>query len=118
MLRVNINLYGDVMGWALLLAVIIIDVISVVTLKLANGMDNKTMLAVSIGLLMLTYPVFAYALKFIPMTTGYVLWAGLGSAFAVIAGYIFLKETMSLTQLFWVVLIVSGCVGLQLSEQS
>lgn len=56
-----------------------------------------------------------YALRSIPLGTGYAIWVGIGVVGTTIYGLIALDEPMSVARLICLVAIVGGIVGLKLT---
>lgn len=56
----------------------------------------------------------AYALRAIPVGTGYAVWAGCGAITTALVGIIFLSEPVTVARIVCLALIVTGIVGLQL----
>jgi quaternary ammonium compound-resistance protein SugE len=58
----------------------------------------------------------AQALKTIPVGTGYAVWTGIGAAGTAILGIVLFSESTALLRLVSLVLIVTGIVGLKVSN--
>jgi quaternary ammonium compound-resistance protein SugE len=56
----------------------------------------------------------AYALRSMPVGTGYAVWVGIGAAGTALYGMIALDEPTTLARLLCLVAIVGGVVGLRL----
>ena len=63
-------------------------------------------LAVSMGGL-------AYALRSVPVGTGYVVWVGIGAVGTALVGMIALGEPATLPRIICLLLVVAGVVGLK-----
>jgi quaternary ammonium compound-resistance protein SugE len=55
-----------------------------------------------------------YALRTIPVGTGYAVWVGIGAAGTAIVGMVFLGESASVLRILSLLLVVAGVVGLKL----
>ena len=55
------------------------------------------------------------AVRVIPIGTAYAVWTGIGAAGAAIMGMVLFNEPRDAVRLLFIVLIVSGVVGLKLS---
>ena len=55
-----------------------------------------------------------YALRTIPIGTGYAVWVGIGVAGTAVAGMLFLGESASLMRVLSLLLVLAGVVGLKL----
>ncbi|MEU1897071.1 MULTISPECIES: multidrug efflux SMR transporter [Nocardiopsis] len=64
--------------------------------------------------LFLSMAGLAYALRTIPVGTGYAVWVAIGAVGTALVGMFFLGEGFTWAKLMCLVLIVSGVVGLKL----
>jgi quaternary ammonium compound-resistance protein SugE len=55
-----------------------------------------------------------YAVRTIPIGTGYAVWVGIGVAGTALAGMLFLDESVSLLRILSLLLVFIGVVGLKL----
>src|SRR3954453_15625799 len=55
----------------------------------------------------------AYALRDIPVGTGYAVWVGIGAVGTALVGMVALGESTSLPRLICLLLVISGVVGLK-----
>jgi quaternary ammonium compound-resistance protein SugE len=58
----------------------------------------------------------AYALREIPVGTGYAIWVGIGAVGTALYGIVALGESASVARLLCLVAIVAGVVGLKLAH--
>ncbi|MFC5950141.1 DMT family transporter [Pseudonocardia lutea] len=58
----------------------------------------------------------AYALREIPVGTGYAIWVGIGAVGTALYGIFVLGESASVARLLCLVAIVAGVVGLKLAH--
>ena len=71
--------------------------------------------SVGTGLAMvLSFGLLAYALRTIPVGTGYAVWTGIGAAGTAVLGMVFLGESREVLRMVCIGLIVAGVVGLRL----
>jgi quaternary ammonium compound-resistance protein SugE len=54
-----------------------------------------------------------YALRTIPVGTGYAVWVGIGAAGTAAVGMIFLGESSSILRVLSLLLVITGVVGLK-----
>ena len=66
--------------------------------------------------LLLSMAGLAYALRSIPVGTGYAVWVGIGAVGTAVYGMIWLREPVTLTRITFLLLIVAGVLGLRLSQ--
>lgn len=68
------------------------------------------------GGLLLSMAGLAYALRSIPVGTGYAVWVGIGAVGTAVYGMIWLHEPVTLARVTFLLLIVIGVLGLRLSH--
>lgn len=56
----------------------------------------------------------AYALREIPVGTGYAVWVGIGAVGTALVGMVALNESTSLPRIICLLLVVAGVVGLKI----
>ncbi|SMC29681.1 quaternary ammonium compound-resistance protein SugE [Andreprevotia lacus DSM 23236] len=67
---------------------------------------------------LLTLYALSVALKTIDVGIGYAVWAGIGSVGAALFGKVLLNQPLTLIQLGWLAVIISGVVWLKLADSS
>ncbi|WP_026185067.1 DMT family transporter [Salinispora vitiensis] len=56
----------------------------------------------------------AYALREIPVGTGYAVWVGIGAVGTAVVGMVALNESTSLPRILCLLLVIAGVVGLKI----
>ncbi|WP_018253601.1 DMT family transporter [Salinispora mooreana] len=56
----------------------------------------------------------AYALREIPVGTGYAVWVGIGTVGTAVVGMVALNESTSLPRILCLLLVIAGVVGLKI----
>ena len=102
------------MEWIYLAVAGIFEIVWSIQLKNSHGFSvlvpsilTAVGMAISIWFLSL-------ALKTIPLGTAYAVWTGIGILGTVIFGSIFLKEPVDILKIIFILLIVTGVIGLKL----
>lgn len=67
---------------------------------------------------LLTLYALSVALKTIDVGIGYAAWAGIGSVGAAVFGSVLLDQPITLTQAFWLAVIIGGVVWLKLADSA
>lgn len=67
---------------------------------------------------LLTLYALSVALKTIDVGIGYAVWAGIGSVGAATFGSVLLDQPITLTQAFWLAVIIGGVVWLKLADSA
>jgi|UPI00038142A8 quaternary ammonium compound-resistance protein SugE len=103
-------------GWALLTVAGTMEPLWVVAMKLSEGFTDLFWAVVTVIFLALSMYLLALAMKCkIPVGTAYSIWVGIGAIGSLIAGIILFDEPSDLLRMGFVLLIVVGIVGLQLT---
>lgn len=101
--------------WFCLFFAIFFEVVATTSLKLSNGFTRLwPSLAVVVGYV-LSFWAISIAMKSIPLSIVYPMWAGLGTVLVVLCGLVFFNEPINLTKIIGVLIIVTGVIILNLS---
>jgi quaternary ammonium compound-resistance protein SugE len=105
------------MAWLSLLIAGLLEVAWAIGLKHTEGFSRHPGLGVltAIGMI-LSFVFLGYALRTIPLGTGYAVWTGIGAVGTAILGIALLGEDASPVRLLSLGLIVLGLVGLKMSS--
>jgi quaternary ammonium compound-resistance protein SugE len=102
------------MAWTALIVAGLLEIGWAIGLKYTQGF---TRLWPSIGTgvaMVLSFGLLSYALRTIPVGTGYAVWTGIGASGTAILGMMFLGESREVLRMVCIGLIVAGVVGLRL----
>ena len=102
--------------WMMLLIASICEIVWAQSLKLSDVFSKTipTIFMVIFGILSCYF--LALATRSIPLGIAYAIWSGIGGIGILILGYYFHGEAITLTQLFFISLIIIGIVGVKLSS--
>lgn len=106
------------MKWFLLSCAIFLEVIATLALKLSQGF---TKLIPSIIVVIGYGGAFFFlslALKYITVGIAYALWAGLGTVFIALIGFLFFKQTLDFFALLGLAFILAGVLIINLFSKS
>lgn len=101
--------------WLFLATGILSEVFGTTSLKLAGGFNRPWYVLATVLSYALSFYLFTYSLKGIPMSLVYGLWSGLGTALVALVGFFLFKESLDWLKIVSLFLIVAGVVGLQLA---
>lgn len=102
------------MAWIVLVISGFLETVWAIALERSEGFTKPIPIVVfGIGLV-LSMAGLGYALKDIPVGTGYAVWVGIGAVGTAIVGMAWLGESASLARIICLLLIVAGVVGLKL----
>jgi quaternary ammonium compound-resistance protein SugE len=102
------------MAWTALVVAGLLEIGWAIGLKYTQGF-TRLWPSVGTGLAMvLSFGLLSYALRTIPVGTGYAVWTGIGAAGTAVLGMAFLGESREVLRMVCIGLIVAGVVGLRL----
>lgn len=102
-------------AWLYLSFAIALEVSGTFLLKLSNGFEKTHWGMLSILCFCGCFAVLAPAMKVLPVSIVYAIWAGVGILAASLIGLIAFGERLTLFQIGCVVLILAGSIGLRLT---
>lgn len=102
------------MAWTALVVAGLLEIGWAIGLKYTQGF-TRLWPSLGTGLAMvLSFGLLSYALRTIPVGTGYAVWTGIGAAGTAVLGMVFLGESREVLRVVCIGLIVAGVVGLRL----
>ncbi len=105
------------MLWLFMFGAIALEVMGTISLKLSAGFTKPLFVVITIVGYLASFACLGLALKGLPVSTAYAIWAGVGTALVSIIGMVFLSEPSSLIKYGCIALIVIGVVGLHLADR-
>ena len=101
------------MSWIVLVISGFLETVWAIALERSDGFTKPVPTVVfGVGLL-LSMAGLGYALKEIPIGTGYAVWVGIGAVGTAVLGMTWLGESVSLPRILCLLLVVAGVVGLK-----
>lgn len=104
------------MAWILLIIAGLTEIIWAIGLKGANGFTVLIPSIVTIVFLVVSFFLFARAMKTIPIGTAYAIFTGVGAAGTVVVGILLFSEQASFGKIFFLFVLLFGIVGLKLVD--
>ncbi|MDH6460501.1 quaternary ammonium compound-resistance protein SugE [Micromonospora sp. A200] len=102
------------MAWIVLVLSGLLETAWAVSLDRSAGFSRPLPSVVFLVTLVLSMLGLAYALREIPVGTGYAIWVGIGAVGTAAYGMAALGESASLARIVCLLLVVAGVVGLKL----
>ncbi|MEU5787198.1 SMR family transporter [Micromonospora purpureochromogenes] len=102
------------MAWIVLVLSGLLETAWAVSLERSAGFSRPLPSVVFLITLVLSMLGLAYALRDIPIGTGYAVWVGIGAVGTAGYGMVALGESASLARIACLLLVVAGVVGLKL----
>ena len=104
------------MAWLFLIIAGLTEIVWAIGLKGANGFTELIPSIVTIIFLIVSFFLFAKAMKTIPIGTAYAIFTGIGAAGTVIVGILWFHEEVSFGKLFFLCVLLFGIIGLKLVD--
>ena len=102
------------MPWLVLVLSGLLESVWAIALSRTAGFTRPAPSIVFVVALTLSMVGLGYALRTIPVGTGYAVWVGIGAAGTAIGGMALLGESASLLRILSLLLVVAGVIGLKL----
>lgn len=102
-------------AWVLLGLAGLAEIGWVIALKYSEGFTKPLASAVTVVSLAVSMLLLGWAVKTLPIGTGYAVWTGIGVAGAAIAGLFLFGESANPARLLCILLIIAGVAGLKFS---
>jgi small multidrug resistance pump len=104
-------------AWVWLLLAIGLEVAGTTSMKLSLGF-TRWIPSVAVFLFYgLSFGAFILALKAIPLSIAYAIWAGVGTASIVVIGVVAFHEGITWAKAAFVLMIIAGVVGLRVLQR-
>lgn len=101
------------MAWTILVIAGVLECAWAVGLKYADGFSKPVPTVFSLLALVASVWLLSIAMKSIPIGTAYAVWTGIGAIGVAILGIFLFGESKELARLLFLVLIISGIIGLK-----
>lgn len=105
------------MAWALLVLAGLLEIVWALGLKHTEGFSRLWPSVWTLAAMAASFTLLSFALKTLPVGTGYAVWVGIGAVGTAVVGIVWLGEPVNAGRLLSLSLIVVGIVGLKLSTQ-
>lgn len=106
------------MAWIALVIAGLFEVGWAIGLKYTEGFTKPIPSLLTAAGMACSFFFLAYALKTIPVGTGYAIWVGIGAAGTAALGILLFSEPFTLARVACIGLILAGVVGLKLASPS
>lgn len=102
-------------AFGLLLAAIVTEVAATSALPRTNGFRDPGWSALVIGGYAISIWLLALVVRYLPVSTTYAVWSGVGTASIAVVGAVWLGETLDPLKVAAIAMIVAGVVVLNLN---
>jgi len=101
------------MTWIILLVAGLFEIAWAIGLKYSEGFTRLWPSVLTITAMITSMGLLSYSVKNLPVGTAYAVWTGIGAVGTAILGIILFNESKDFTRLFFILLIISGIIGLR-----
>lgn len=101
------------MSWIYLILAGLLEIGWAVGLKYTDGFSKPMPTLATLIAMAASMTLLAFALKTIPVGTGYAVWTGIGAVGTAIAGMILFDESRDVGRLICISMIVAGIAGMK-----
>lgn len=101
------------MAWVVLVVSGMLETVWALALDRSAGFSRPVPVAVFVAALAASMAGLAYALRDIPIGTGYAVWVGIGAVGTAVVGMVALGESASFARILCLFLVIAGVVGLK-----
>jgi quaternary ammonium compound-resistance protein SugE len=102
------------MAWLLLVAAGVLEIAFAFGMKTSEGFTRLVPSLVTVASGLSSVVLLSFALRTLPMGTGYAVWTGIGAAGTALVGIAVLGDSAAPMRLLCIVLILAGVLGLRL----
>ena len=102
------------MAWALLSLAGILEIAFAFGMKWSEGFTRLTPALFTIVTGLASVFLLSYALRTLPVGTGYAVWTGIGAAGTAILGIVVLGDSAAPMRMLCIGLILAGVIGLKM----
>lgn len=103
-------------AWTILVAAGLLEIIWALAIKRSDGCRHVGWTTLGLTLAVISIIALAQAMRRLPASTSYAVWAGIGAAGTAIVGMTLLREGVSPIKIASLALIIIGIIGLRFEE--
>lgn len=103
--------------WLFMVGAISFEVAGTISLKISDGFTKPMFVVLTVVAYVVSFTFMGLALKGLPVSTVYALWAGVGTALVAIIGIAAFGEPTSAIKVASILMIIMGVVGLHFAER-
>lgn len=105
------------MDWLYLALAIVFEIGGTTCVKLSEGFDKLVPSLLIIPAYAVSFVFLTLAVRTIPISVAYAIWAGVGTAIIAVIGFAVFREPLTTLKVLSIAVIVCGVVGLHLSDR-
>src|SRR5215471_16186767 len=102
------------LAWVLLTIAGLLEIVWSVSMKASQGFTKLHFAAITLIAAGLSFWLLGLALRQLPVGTAYAVWTGIGAVGATVLGIAIFGESLTVSRIGCIALIVCGIIGLKL----
>jgi quaternary ammonium compound-resistance protein SugE len=102
------------MAWFYLFIAGLFEIGWAIGLKYTEGFSKLWPSVATIAAMIVSFELLGLAVKTIPIGTAYAVWTSIGAVGTTVLGIIFLGESRDVLRILFIVVIVTGVIGLKI----
>lgn len=106
------------MPWVVLVIAGLLEVVWAVAMKQSMGFTRPWPTGVMAVAMVASFWLLSWSMRFLPLSTAYTVWTGIGAVGAFLVGVLVLGEAASPLRIVAALLIVSGLLLMRLSSSA
>jgi quaternary ammonium compound-resistance protein SugE len=104
------------MAWTYLIAAGLMEPCWVIGMKKSDGFKDLKWTAITILFIFASMYLLALAIDLdLPVGTAYAVWTGIGAVGALVAGILLFKERAAWIRIFFIMILIIGIAGVQIT---
>lgn len=105
-------------GWTWLGIAIAAEVIATSALNASAGFSRAIPVAIAVPGYVVAFYCLSMALRTIPLGLAYAAWSGAGIALLALIGWLFFRQSLTMTQMLGLIFILAGIIVMRLPTAS
>lgn len=107
---------GKYVAWLILFSAGLVEIVFALSLKYNQGFTRLWPSLVTMVSGIGSFGLLMWAIKTLPLGTAYAVWTGMGAVGVALLGILLFKESADWYRLLALTLVISGIVGLKLTD--
>ncbi|MEG1504468.1 MAG: multidrug efflux SMR transporter [Enterococcus sp.] len=104
------------MAWVSLIVAGFFEMFWATTMKLSEGFSKLNYSLLTVVGMIASFYFLAKALHSLPMSLAYPVWTGIGAVGSILIGVLLFKDRLSLATIFFVILLITGIIGIKFTS--
>ncbi|BBI35475.1 DMT family transporter [Cohnella abietis] len=104
-------------GWLFLALAIVLELSGTISMKMSEGFTKLWPSLLMFLFYGASFTFLNFALNYMDMSIAYAIWSGVGIVLISLVGVKLFNEQLPLTSMMWIVVIVIGVIGLNISSK-